>query len=53
MNVYNTEKEPVTIKKALSYVYPYGLIIGITWILIVALIYIIGLPIGPNVSPVL
>ena len=53
LNVYNTEKEPVTIRKALSYVYPYCLIISITWILIVALIYIIGLPIGPNVFPVL
>ena len=53
MNVYNTEKEPVTIKKALSYVSPYCFIISITWILIVALIYIIGLPIGPSVSPVL
>lgn len=53
LNVYNTEKEPVSIRKALYYISPYCLIISITWILIVALIYIIGLPIGPSVYPVL
>ena len=53
LNVYNTEKEPVTIKKALSFVSPYFLIIGFTWIMIVALTYIIGIPIGPGISPVL
>lgn len=53
LNVYNTEKEPISIRKALSYVYPYFLIISITWILIVALIYIMGIPIGNGVSAVL
>lgn len=51
LNIYNNEKEPITIKKALSFVSPYCLIISITWILIVALIYIVGLPIGPGVYP--
>lgn len=50
LNIYNTEKDPITIKKAISYIKPYYLIIGITWILIVALIYITGIPIGPGVS---
>lgn len=51
LNIYNNEKEPITIKKALSFISPYCLIISITWILIVALIYIVGLPIGPGVYP--
>lgn len=51
LNIYNKEKEPITIKKALSFVSPYCLIIGITWILIVALLYIVGFPIGPGVYP--
>ena len=53
LNVYNTEKEPVTIKKAMTYVAPYCLVISITWILIIALIYITGISIGPGISPVL
>jgi len=51
LNIYNTDKDPITIKKALSFVSPYCLIIGITWILIVVLMYIVGLPIGPGVYP--
>lgn len=50
LNVYNTEKDPITIKKAIQFIQPYYLIIGITWILIVSLIYIMGIPIGPGVS---
>ena len=50
LNIYNTDKDPITIKKAINFIKPYYLIIGITWILIVALIYIIGIPIGPGVS---
>ena len=53
LNVYNTEKEPITIRKAMSFVYPYSIIIGITWLLIAVLLYLIGIPIGPGVSPVL
>lgn len=51
LNIYNTENEPITIKKALSFISPYCLIISITWILIVALMYVVGLPIGPGVYP--
>ena len=51
LNIYNTEKDPITIKKAIQYIQPYYLIIGITWILIVALIYIVGISIGPGVTP--
>lgn len=50
LNIYNTEKDPITIKKAIQFIRPYYLIIGITWILLVALIYITGIPIGPGVT---
>lgn len=53
LNIYNTEKKPISIKRALSFIQPYYIIIGITWILIVALIYIMGIPIGPGVSSAL
>lgn len=53
LNVYNTEDSPITIRKALSFVAPYCLIISIAWILIVVLMYITGVPLGPNVSPIL
>ncbi len=53
LNIYNTKKEPVTMKKALSFVYPYCLIIAGTWILITVGWYLLGLPIGPNVYPTL
>ncbi len=53
LNVYNTDKKSISIGRALSFVYPYCLLISITWILIVVLVYVMGIPIGPNVSPVL
>ena len=53
LNVYNTDNEPITIRKALSFVSPYCLLISITWILIVVLMYVVGLPIGPSSYPVL
>lgn len=51
LNIYNTEKDPISIKKAIQFIRPYYFIIGITWILIVALMYIMGISIGPGVSP--
>ncbi len=53
LNIYNTEKEPITIRKALSFVYPYCLIISVAWIFIAVVFYLVGIPIGPGVSPVL
>ena len=54
LNVYNLHKEkPYTIRKSLKMITPYFLIISATWILIVIGWYIIGLPIGPGVSPTL
>lgn len=51
LNIYNKDSEPITVRKALSFVSPYCLIISITWILIAIFMYIIGLPIGPSVYP--
>ena len=52
LNVYNLHKErPYGIRKSLSLIAPYFLIISATWIVIIILWYIIGLPIGPGVSP--
>jgi len=52
LNMYNLQKEkPYTVKKSLKMISPYFLIISVTWILLVIGWYIIGLPIGPGVSP--
>ena len=54
LNIYNLHKDkPYTIRKSLSIISPYFIIISITWILLVIGWYIIGLPIGPNVFPTL
>ena len=54
LNIYNLHKErPYTIRKSLQMVMPYFLFISATWILLIVGWYIIGIPIGPNVSPIL
>ena len=52
MNIYNTRKnKPVTIGEGIRIISPYFLIITATWLLLLIGWYIIGLPIGPGVSP--
>ncbi|MBP5678462.1 MAG: AbgT family transporter [Bacilli bacterium] len=52
LNAYNLNKnKPYTIRGALSLITPYFLLISLTWILIVVIWYLIGLPIGPGVGP--
>lgn len=52
LNLYNQNKEkPITIRQAIKFVTPYFLLITITWILLVVLWYITGIPIGPHVKP--
>lgn len=52
LNIYNLHKErPYTIRKSLRMITPYFLLISLTWILLIVGWYIIGLPIGPGVSP--
>lgn len=53
LNVYNTEKDVISIKKAIYYIMPYCIIMAITWILIIVGWYILGAPIGIGVSPTL
>lgn len=53
LNIYNTNKEPVSIKRAISYIYPFFLIISLTWMSIILGWYLIGIPIGPGVGPTL
>lgn len=53
LNIYNKEKEPITIRRAISYIMPCCLIMGAAWILLIIGWYIIGLPIGPGVFPTL
>lgn len=52
LNIYNQNKQkPITIHHSLKIVTPYFTIIGLTWILLVILWYLVGLPIGPGVYP--
>lgn len=52
LNIYNLNKsKPITIRKSLQMVTPYFLIIAATWILLIVGWYILGIPIGPGVTP--
>lgn len=52
LNVYNLNKnKPYTIKQSLKMISPYFLIISLSWILIVVIWYVTGIPIGPKVIP--
>lgn len=53
LNIYNNEKKVITVKKAISYLIPYCLIICISWILIIIGWYILGAPIGIGVNSTL
>ena len=54
LNAYNLNKnKPYTIKGALQLISPYFILISISWIIIAVLWYLVGLPIGPGVSPVI
>ena len=51
MNIYNKD-EPIGVFKAIRLIMPYFIIISLTWLLLLIGWYIIGLPIGPGVYPV-
>jgi len=53
LNIYNNDKEPITVKRALSFVLPYFGIIALTWFVIIVGWYVIGLPLGPGTFPTL
>jgi len=51
---YNSlAKKPVTYMKAIRMIYPYALSFGIVWLILLLAWYIIGLPIGPNIYPLI
>lgn len=52
LNIYNVrEDKPITLTGAVRIMFPYFVIISVTWLLILIGWYIIGLPIGPGVFP--
>ena len=54
LNIYNLDKsKPYTLRKSLTMITPYFLVISITWILLIVGWYIIGAPIGGGVFPTL
>lgn len=54
LNAYNLNKnKPYTIRGALQLISPYFILISISWIILAVLWYLVGLPIGPGVSPVI
>ncbi len=54
LNIYNIrEDKPITIHEAIKIMFPYFVIISIVWLLLIIGWYIIGLPIGPGVYPVI
>ncbi|MBQ7105332.1 MAG: AbgT family transporter [Bacilli bacterium] len=53
LNIYNTNKEPITIRKAISFVMPYFSFMILAWLVIVIGWYLVGLPLGPEAMPTL
>jgi len=51
LNIYNNGKEPITIKKSLSFITPYFGLMVLAWVVIVLGWYLIGLPLGPESMP--
>lgn len=54
LNIYNKEEKKVYgIRDGIKLMMPYCMALSLTWITIVVLWYLIGLPLGPSVFPVL
>ena len=52
LNLYNQNKQkPITINASIKTLTPYFLLISTTWILLIIIWYVVGIPIGPNVYP--
>lgn len=52
LNIYNQNKQkPITIHSAIKMLTSYFILISITWILLLIIWYIVGIPIGPKVYP--
>ena len=54
LNIYNQNKRrPITIGESLKLIMPYCIIISLTWLIIIVLWYLTGLPIGAKAYPTL
>lgn len=54
LNIYNKEEKKVYgIRDGINLMMPYCIALSVTWILIVVMWYLIGLPLGPSVFPTL
>lgn len=54
LNIYNKEKDRVyTIRDGIKIMKPYLIAFSVTWIVIIILWYILGLPLGPGTYPTL
>ena len=52
LNIYNLRSDkPYTMVECMKLMFPYFVIISLTWLLLLLGWYIIGLPIGPGVYP--
>ena len=53
LNIYNTDENPIGIKKSIALLRPIVVIVIIALVAITIFTYILGLPIGPNVKPII
>lgn len=54
LNIYNKESDKsFSIKEGIGYMIPYFIGLTLTWLIIILIWYIIGLPLGPNSYPTL
>lgn len=54
LNIYNREEKKVySIRDGINIMMPYMIILSVTWIAIILLWYLVGLPLGPSVYPTL
>ena len=54
LNIYNpNKKKPITVRDSVKMIMPYCLIISLTWLAIILLWYLTGLPLAPGINPTL
>ncbi|MDO5569753.1 MAG: AbgT family transporter [bacterium] len=53
LQIYNQDNKNVTITDAMSLIAPYTISAIVVWILIILGFYIIGIPLGPSVNPII
>ncbi len=53
LQLYNNKEEVVTIKDSYKYIFPYFILFALTFLILVVIWYIINLPIGPSVLPIM